>query len=361
MKYITGTTALLAFAAITTLTTVPVKAFTLTENSNTTALLNSLLGNTTGLSNFSVEATGSPEAFGIFENDPFGLGSGIALSTGRLVDIPGENTEDGRNFDFATDLSTDFDTEGATGDEISLNISFDTNNSVNELFFQYVFGSEEFVEFGGEPLFNDSFQLLLNGVNLAKLSDGSDVTISNLVPNPAGPYHPDYINNPAAPNTLTKLDGYTQTLTFQGLLNRNARNTLSINLRDNGDGLMDSVVFLKSGSLSTLPPAETVPEPQQIFGLFALAGIAFFSQRKRKTVRATPFVKTMALRQAELSQTNWHNVGLGQLRPGKHTAYLVKKNNPFSSFPPASSTQKNSPIGGFLWANMPTAKKKISL
>ncbi|MCT7951398.1 choice-of-anchor L domain-containing protein [Ancylothrix sp. C2] len=297
MKYITGTTALLAFAAITSLTTLPVKAFTLTQNSNTTTLLNSLLGNTTGLSNFSVSTTGSPEAFGLFENDPFGLGSGIALSTGSMADIAGQNTEDGQRFDFATDLSNDFDIEGTTGDDISLNISFDANNSVNELFFEYVFGSEEFAEFGGEPDFNDSFQLLLNGVNLAKLSDGSDVTISNLVANPAGPYHPDYINNPAAPNTLTKLDGYTKTLTFQGLLNRSARNTLTINLKDSGDGLMDSVVFLKNGSLSTLPPAESVPEPQQLFGLFALAGIALFSQRKhRKTLLANKWVKA--------SQTN---------------------------------------------------------
>ncbi|HEY9808001.1 MAG TPA: choice-of-anchor L domain-containing protein [Halomicronema sp.] len=295
MKQTTGITALLAFAAISTLTTLPVKAFTLTQNSDTATLLNTLLGNTTGLSNFTTEINGSPEGFGLFENDPFGLNSGIALSTGRVADIAGQNTEDGNLFDLANDLSTDFGTEGIEDgdDNISLNISFDVNNSANEIFFDYVFGSEEFAEFGGSPDFNDSFELLLNGVNLAKLSDGSDVTISNLVPNPLGPYHPDYINNPAGANTLTKLDGYTKILNFRGLLNRNARNTLTINIRDSGDGLMDSVVFLKSGSLSTLPPPETVPEPPQLLGLFALAGIGIFSQRKhRKNILATTLIKT---------------------------------------------------------------------
>ena len=36
---------------------------------------------------------GSAEAIGTFNGDPFGLGSGIILSTGRVADLPGENTE----------------------------------------------------------------------------------------------------------------------------------------------------------------------------------------------------------------------------------------------------------------------------
>lgn len=38
---------------------------------------------------------GSAEAFGTFADDPFGLGSGIILSTGRVEDLPGVNTASG--------------------------------------------------------------------------------------------------------------------------------------------------------------------------------------------------------------------------------------------------------------------------
>ena len=40
----------------------------------------------------SVTLDGSAEAFGTFKDDPFHLGSGVILSTGRVADLPGKNT-----------------------------------------------------------------------------------------------------------------------------------------------------------------------------------------------------------------------------------------------------------------------------
>lgn len=276
----TATTAV-ALTALLGTAVAPARGFSITPNNNGSALLQSLLGDTTGLSNFSVNPIRNANAFGIFENDPFELGSGIVLSTGNVTEIPGENTEDGRNLDYATDLSTDFGIEGDTDDSISLDISFDADSTADKVFFQYVFGSEEFLEFGGSE-FNDAFELLLNGTNLAKLSDGQDATIANLIPNRSGTYHPDFINNPAGPDTLTKLDGYTKTLAFEGLLNKNSRNTLTINIKDTADGLMDSAVFLKGGSLGTAPPAETVPEPSAVLGLVGAGAIGFLKGRRNQ-------------------------------------------------------------------------------
>lgn len=280
----TATTAV-AMTALLSTTVAPARGFSITPNNNGSALLQALLGDTTGLSNFSVNPTGNASAFGIFEDDPFELGSGIVLSTGNVAQIPGENTEDGSLLDYATDLSTDFGAEGDADDSISLDISFDAGSNADKLFFQYVFGSEEFLEFGGSE-FNDAFELVLNGTNLAKLSDGQDATISNLIPSRSGTYHPDFVNNPAGIGTLTKLDGYTKTLAFEGLLNKNGRNTLSIRIKDAGDGLMDSAVFLKGGSLGTAPPPETVPEPSAVIALAGVAGIGFLNklrkQRKEK-------------------------------------------------------------------------------
>ncbi|MBD1878648.1 MULTISPECIES: choice-of-anchor L domain-containing protein [unclassified Coleofasciculus] len=252
-------------------------AFTVTQNSNTNSLLNALLGDTTGLSNFSINATGNAAAFGLFSDDPFGLNQGIVLSTGKVIDVVGPNNTSSKG--------TDLGSGGSAGDLAQLDISFDAGATVDKLFFQYVFGSEEFVEWGGSS-FNDSFELLLNGVNLAKLNDGKTVTINNLVPNPNGPYHADYINNPQG-SASTQLDGYTKTLTFEGLVNKNATNTLSIKIKDVGDGIYDSAVFIKGKSVGVVAPPKDVPEPSLMLGLLSVGGMTLMSRRhKQKALKA---------------------------------------------------------------------------
>jgi hypothetical protein len=269
-----ATTALLSFGGL------PAMAFTITPTSNAQDLLDVLLGDTTGLSNFGLavyddQGNVNNEAFGTFSNDPFGLGEGIVLSTGRVADLPGLNTKDGGRvpdlLDPQADLSTDFapqgpfeetGVEGFQGDSITLELSFDADNTVDKVFFEYVFGSEEFVEFGGTE-FNDSFEMWLNGESLALLSDGQPVTINTLVPdaNDSTSYHPDFIYNPVGSGVNTKLDGYTKNLTFEGQLIKNDRNTIKINVADVADGILDTGVLIKGKSLGTKPP-QLYPQPE---------------------------------------------------------------------------------------------------
>lgn len=423
-------------------------AFTVTQNNLGTQLLNNLLGSTAGLSNFSVRLTGDGRAFGTFSDDPFGLQSGVVLSTGKVTDLAGTNVSDGgfspgvsvpltftkltgvtggspaatavyyadlsgfgfdinsfsigdggvvggaggrfsgfdldaikfsntlvtsatevnalpslASFDFSpagtiftagaqrpptdstqpdlfgtvngainnaiatlqnfdansttgagaqgfaslgelgkvgfnlnqpvttdsplylyigetgdngelaggqisvsdrpisglSDLSTDFGIPGEADDTISMELQFDADASTQQVFFQFVFGSEELVEYGGQ--FNDAFRLELNGFNLAALSDGSEVTINNLVPSPFLGYSPDFIYSPVGAGVAsdrTRLDGFTKPLTFVGDVEPNTRNTLTITLEDNRDGLFDSAVFLKAGTLGVDPPTTTI-------------------------------------------------------------------------------------------------------
>src|SRR4028118_111276 len=155
----------------------PAMAFSVGATNNIETLKNNLLGtNTAGLSNFSLSITGDARAFGIFTDDPFGLTSGVVMSTGKVTDLPGPNVDDG-------DLGTDFPPSDEAGDLTQLNLSFFADSTAEKLFFKYVFGSEEFLEYAGTS-FNDSFELLLNGTNMARLTDGQTVTINNLVPNP---------------------------------------------------------------------------------------------------------------------------------------------------------------------------------
>ena len=274
-------------AAAFGLLTAPAMAFSVGATNNTETLKNQLLGtNTVGLSNFSVSVTGNSAAFGTFTNDPFGLQSGVVLSTGRVTDIPGRNLQDNLMIN-GTDLNTDLGSRGEAGDLTQLDLRFFVDSRAEKLFFEYVFGSEEFPEFGGSE-FNDSFELLLNGKNLAKLSDGKAVTINNLVPDPnnRSTDHPDYINNPSLTGlaaNIIKLDGFTKVLGFEGLLKQNQTNVLSIRIKDVGDGNLDSAVFIKGGSLGT-KKAEAVPEPMTLGGLMA-GGAMLVAARKLRGAR----------------------------------------------------------------------------
>ena len=277
----TLTTALSLLAA-------PAMAFSVGATNNTETLKNNLLGsNTGGLSNFSVSITGNAAAFGTFTNDPFGLTSGVVLSTGKVADLPDQNRKD-NVLTNGTDLNTDFGHKGEEGDLTQLNLSFFADSTVQKLFFEYVFASEEFPEFGDSE-FNDDFELLLNGTNLAKLSDGKTVTINNLVPNSnnRSTDHPDYIDNPSFTGiaaNIVKLDGFTKVLGFEGLLKQNQTNVLSIRIKDVGDGNLDSAVFIKGGSVGTVQ-AEPVPEPMTVGGLMA-GGAMLAAGRKLRHRRA---------------------------------------------------------------------------
>jgi hypothetical protein len=258
----------------------PAMAFSVGATNNIETLKNNLLGtNTAGLSNFSLSIRGDARAFGIFTDDPFGLMSGVVMSTGKVSDLPGPNLED--------DTGTDFPPSGETGDLAQLNLSFFADSTAEKLFFKYVFGSEEFLEYGGTP-YNDDFDLLLNGTNLAKLTDGKTVTINNLVPNSGdrSTDHPDYINNPPFKGlaaNIIKLDGYTKVLGFEGLLNKNQTNVLTIRIQDIGDGALDSAVFIQ-GNVGTIDPDETVPEPMTVGGLMA-GGAMLAAGRKLRARR----------------------------------------------------------------------------
>ena len=249
----------------------PAAAFTVSQNDNFSELLGNLLGNTTGLSNFTGSTNGFDDAFGTFANDPFGLGSGVVLSTGDVEDIPGENTEDGLGQIGPNDLSTNF--EGVLGDAgelfdtATLEISFDADATVDRLFFQYVFGSEEFLEFAGS-VFNDFFTLELNGNNLALLDNsvGEDnfVRVNNLARSQDGPFSSQYVNNAEGPGTVTRLDGYTQPLRFEGDV-LTGRNTLRIQISDVSDAILDSAVFIQAGTLGITPlPEPPVVEPPPV-------------------------------------------------------------------------------------------------
>ncbi|MCB1492397.1 MAG: cadherin repeat domain-containing protein, partial [Rhodobiaceae bacterium] len=82
-------------------------AFTVEAESDP-ALLLQKLGQPAGFSNTSLTIDGNAQAVGWFADDPFGLGGGIVISTGRVEDLPGANTDAGASPATLRELPLDF-------------------------------------------------------------------------------------------------------------------------------------------------------------------------------------------------------------------------------------------------------------
>ncbi|NJL21915.1 MAG: hypothetical protein HC895_15685 [Leptolyngbyaceae cyanobacterium SM1_3_5] len=250
------------------------------------ALLAEIAGNTTGFSNIQATITGKPESFGKFTGDPFGLTSGIVLSTGFATQAVGPNQFE----NLSGDLNGDPATNGGVFDEAVLTITFDSA-SATKAFFSYVFASDEFVEFGGSE-FNDKFELLINGVNAARLNNGDEISVNALVPDVNDPatWSPDFIDNTGGQESQdTEFDGYTKFLNFEADINAGA-NTIAIRLKDVGDNEYDSAVFIKQGSFGTIKPIVPTPPPAPtaIDLLTDTATTASASTTDNRTYEATP-------------------------------------------------------------------------
>lgn len=149
------------------------------------------------------------------------------------------------------DLSTDFGAEGSDGDLIRLTYTFDLTEDAGKLMtFDFAFVTEELREFAGTE-FNDALRITLNGVQLAELSDGTALTVNQLLPAPFAASHPDLLFNTVEDGAIrheTRVDAYTTPLSFIGATQA-GQNTLVIEVEDVRDGLMDSAVLIRSGSL----------------------------------------------------------------------------------------------------------------
>jgi Ca2+-binding RTX toxin-like protein len=250
----------------------------ITQNNDPADLLAKLFGgpaDPAGITTTSIVLQGDGRAFGIVSGDPvFGIGEGIVLSTGKVEDIPGVNAVDGYITTGVQDLSTDFGAQGNADDIISYTYKFTTSGPADTLTFDFVVMSEEFPEYAGE--FNDQFQIILNGINIAFLNDnanagllgGGDVTINNLAVQPTGPYSDDLVLNLAGTgpaNQITRADGYTKLLHAAGtLLAAGQENTLEIIIADAIDGIYDTGVLLKANTFAarvapTLTVTPTLP------------------------------------------------------------------------------------------------------
>lgn len=232
-----------------------------------TDLAQSLAG--TGVTVSNVTTNGFEDVQGgSFSSDAatIGLDAGVVLSSGNINDlVPGPNTSDGTSHNASTAGDADLDAivaPNTTNDAAVL--EFDFEPDADTVYFQYVFGSDEYNEYVDSG-FNDVFAFLVNGTNCAVVGANDDPVSINTI-NKGNPYVADgstgdnpalYRNNDLSDGggTIdTELDGLTTVLTCTAAVNAGQTNHLKLAIADTSDSSFDSAVFIEAGSITTNPP-----------------------------------------------------------------------------------------------------------
>lgn len=132
-----------------------------------------------------------------------------------------------------------------------------------DVMFEYAIGSEEYNEYLN---FNDVFGLFINGKNIATVPNKNDaISISNINYLKNSIFYRNNVKDSTKKgenygsdqnflNLPTIFDGVTTTFTASGTLIENQYNTIKIAIADNRDQKLDSVLFLKSGTMQFRKP-----------------------------------------------------------------------------------------------------------
>jgi hypothetical protein len=256
------------------------------QNNNANQLVNNILGS--GISTSNITSTGVSGAFGTFTGGTsagIGIESGIMLSSGNIVDAVGPNSNDATATNHGTAGDNDLTQISGNLTFDAAILTFDFISDGGDIFFNYVFASEEYNEYVNS-IVNDSFAFFLDGSNIA-LIPGTNTPVSINTVNGGNPFgsnasNSQFFNNndlqDGGPFFDMEYDGFTDVFqaSFIGLSAGN--HSISLKIADAGDSILDSTVFIEAGSLSDTPT--NIPEPASI-AIFSL-GLLGLSIRRVK-------------------------------------------------------------------------------
>lgn len=222
-----------------------------------------------------VTYTGAAESMGFFDGSAsnLGLDAGIMLSSGHIEDAIGPNDQGGAG----TSLSENGDSDlnallGGFDSYDAAVLEFDIVSTEPLIEFEYVFGSEEYLEFV-DAGFNDAFAFLVSGPGITgqqniALIPGTTipVAIDNVNDNDFPIYYIDNGtgNPPSTPDTI-QYDGFTTVLSAPLAIIPGETYHIKLVVADVGDEILDSGVFISieslCGSAMLAPTSDFAPEP----------------------------------------------------------------------------------------------------
>ncbi|MBK7528067.1 MAG: choice-of-anchor L domain-containing protein [Sphingobacteriales bacterium] len=185
-----------------------------------------------------------------------GLDAGIILANGCINGALGPNNSNSETCSAAYLADGDYDLDNLIPGYSTWDATVLTMDIVPEkdtIVFEYVFGSEEYIEYVGSA-FNDIFAFFIQGgeydeiTNIALIPDTIiPVSINNVNSVDNSAY---YVNNETGPDVENlQYDGYTVVLTAKAAVTPMQTYTIKIAVADAGDSVLDSGVFLSSESL----------------------------------------------------------------------------------------------------------------
>lgn len=240
------------------------------------SMMNKLLG--PGVIGFNAVSTCHDSSKGIFRNavtSPLIFDSGVCMSSGAVVNgpMPGGSSGIGMAGPASGFASWDNPSPGApwlgalTGGTSfdACFFEFDFRPAGDTVKFDYVFGSEEYTGYTCSG-FNDPFGFLISGPGFATptniaLVPGTNIPVcinsincGPILPpctamGPGSPFCAYYINNTSG--TLMTFDGITTKLTAIAAVTPCDTYHLKLGVSDISDGVLDSGVWLKAGSLTS--------------------------------------------------------------------------------------------------------------
>ncbi len=223
-------------------------------------IIQSLVSEGVVISNISLNCPSG--AFGTFADttNTLNIENGLLLTSGSIFDVPGPNDQPGAGTNNGAPGDSDLAglVPGLTTFDACF-VEFDVTPSSDTLSFNYVFASEEYLEFVNAGV-NDVFGFFISGPgitgkqNIAIVPGTANTPVSidnvNNVVNSAF-----YIDNgdgstPAA-NPNLQYDGYTTVLQARTPVIPCQTYTLKLAVSDVGDSILDSGVFIEKGSLGS--------------------------------------------------------------------------------------------------------------
>jgi len=263
-----------------------------------------LIGDATYVGNTTGSGLGTVQQGGTFTGGASAgitINSGVLLTTGTVQNAVGPNNSPSTTQNWGAAGTPELNNLASvvtgnagshTYDANTLTFNFNAATA-GTLYFNYVFGSEEYNEWVGD--YNDVFGFFLDGTHVSNdvaLVPGTStpVSIDSINLNSNSQYYINnstgtgtgYTSDPAAPLPLADIqyDGFTVPLQVSADISA-GNHTISLEIADTGDGNYDSGVFIQGGSFSSAPTPTGVPDAGATLSMVG-GGLACLAALRRR-------------------------------------------------------------------------------